>query len=140
MTYPTTEEVLEATEKINVDWYIEMVKLWKTHFYKKQWSKSDDEYKFLALSILVQLISAISKNRDINYVYGVEYSYIPDLNLITLGKKPSIISTLHELGHAIIGHPEIDACAFSTAIYRKVFPTEYKKLEWKGHMLVRKQN
>jgi len=66
-----------------------------------------------------------------------EYCYMPATNTINLGMKPSIISTLHEMAHAVYGIEELPACAFSIALFKAVYPRSFAKLEWKGHMLVK---
>lgn len=58
--------------------------------------------------------------------------------LITLDiRNPSIISTLHELGHVLYGTSELEACRFSVWLFRAAFPRAYDKLVWEGHMLKR---
>lgn len=137
--YPSTEQVIEAVSKTNVDWYIPVVKSWKTNYYNRKWSKETNEYKLLALQTLASLIKASSPSYSYTVIVGDQYCFRPWLNQIELGQNPSILSTLHEIGHAIWGPSELDACRFSVAIFKTVFPKEFSQLEWKGHMLFRKQ-
>ena len=76
----------------------------------------------------------------LNSILCSEYSYIPWIHTITIGEKPSILSTLHEIGHAIRGSKELNACVFSIALFKMCFPEEFKNLEWKGHVLIRKKS
>lgn len=140
MLYPTTEEVKAAVKTTDVTEYIEPLKMWKKTFYTKNWNKKDIIYKLNALIVLVTIISSISKNKKVTTSIGIEYSYNTKTNVIQIGPNASIISTLHELGHAIWGTQEIDACRFSVALFQQVFPKEFSKLEWRGHMLFRKKD
>ena len=139
MLYPTKEEILEIIKTRNIDYYVPVVKMWKDIYYKQKWKTETNETKLLSLIILVHLISAISINTSVKATKGKTYNFKPSINRIELGQKASIISTLHEIGHAIYGYSELDACAFSIALFKKVFPTEFKNLEWQGHMLVNKK-
>lgn len=135
LAYPTTEQVLHAVKHTDTSEFEPIVKEWKKNFYTKLWSKLTTKEK---ISALKQLINTLTNNK-IEIIEGKEYLYNTMTKTIVLGPSPSIISTLHEVGHCLWGLREIDACRFSVSIFTKVFPNEYKKLEWKGHMLVNKK-
>lgn len=139
MSYPTSEQIIESIKHTNVNPYIPIVKSWKINFYNNKWNKETNEYKLRALEMLAMLIKTTEKSLTYTTTQGKEYKYQPQIKLITLGPSPSILSTLHEIGHAIWGNEEIDACRFSIAIFQQVFKKEFEKLEWSGHMLIRKQ-
>lgn len=63
-------------------------------------------------------------------------SYAPETHEITMRGKLSIITFLHEFGHAL-GKNEWDATKWSVNLFRKVYPDEFEKLEANGHVLVR---
>ena len=64
--------------------------------------------------------------------------YNPKTNTIYLKDPPSIITALHEFSHHLYGSSEIQACRWSTQLFIKTFPNLYKKLKWKGHLLIKK--
>jgi hypothetical protein len=135
--YPTTKEVQDAVQQTNVDGYIPTVKNWKKQYYNKKWSALSTEHKKEALANLIYQIATLDK-QIILVAFGTEYSYNKLNKLITIGHNASIVSTLHEIGHALWGDKEIDACRYSVAIFMQVFPKEFKQLTWDGHMLKRK--
>ena len=54
-------------------------------------------------------------------------------------EKLSIITLLHEFAHAAFGHSEHTAVEWSVNLFRKVYPEQFKKLEAKGHTLMKKE-
>jgi hypothetical protein len=65
------------------------------------------------------------------------YAYDPVANTILLDHNhPSIVSTLHEFWHSVIGESELEACRFSVWLFKETFPKSYEELKWKGHMLI----
>ena len=78
----------------------------------------------------------LGKNKQVSIMFGDKYCFLPKDRLIILDHhNPSIISTLHEIGHAKFGPNELKACAWSVQMFQTVFPKAYSKLEWHGHML-----
>ena len=63
-------------------------------------------------------------------------SYSPAHHRITLRGRLSVVTMLHEWGHAR-GMGERAACRWSINLFRRCFPRQYAKLVHKGHMLVR---
>jgi len=64
-------------------------------------------------------------------------SYSPAPYRITLRGRLSVVTMLHEWGHARrMG--ERGACRWSINLFRRCFPRQYAKLEHVGHMLVRR--
>ncbi len=63
--------------------------------------------------------------------------YRRDIHRIQLNDKMSIVTALHEFGHAI-GKDERQTCMWSINLFRMFFPKQYAKLEPKGHQLFRK--
>jgi hypothetical protein len=62
--------------------------------------------------------------------------YIAPMHRIVMMGKLSIVSYLHEFGHAMkMG--EREACRWSINLFRRCFPTQYGHLVHVGHMLIR---
>lgn len=132
--YPTKDEIL--AEPLN-EYSDEILGILKT--FKRKWKVcSNDEERFYCLKeMILDLARQYDKTPTIEM--GEQYCFKPTANTIDFGPVPSIISSLHELGHAIFGASEKDACRFSVHLFKRVFPKAYERLEWDGHMLKRKQ-
>lgn len=139
-SYPTKKEILKDVEKQPVrNSTINIVEKWKNIHYKRKWRNLEQEQKKIALEELIELLWTSShptkEKPQIRWKKDV-WKYSPDKHIIT-GANPSIISTLHELGHAIHGESELKACIYSTSIFKTCFPIEYGRLKWHGHMLLK---
>ncbi len=66
-------------------------------------------------------------------------NYRPRDHRIVLVGKLSVITFLHEFGHAL-GYGEREACRWSINLFRKCFPRQYSRLIHVGHTLVRPQD
>ena len=55
---------------------------------------------------------------------------------IVLTGKLSVVTFLHEYGHAL-GKDEIEACRWSINLFRRCFPRQFSRLVHRGHMLIR---
>jgi len=139
--YPTRQEIIDRMETIDVFDCIAPLNLWKDEYYTAMWRGKTVEQKVDALRVMVNRIyyerfipgtdhPIMSVKLANRYAFHVE-----TCTIIMDKKRASIISALHELGHALYGESELEACAFSIKLFAKVFPTEYSKLEWHGHML-----
>ena len=92
----------------------------------------------------VKFISLVKKP----YRSSEDSVYDPLTNTIVLVGRWSVITFLHEWGHVLDHsskwhyklplHGEHWAVAFSTTLFKHVFPDKYAKLKKTGHMLVRK--
>lgn len=54
---------------------------------------------------------------------------------ITLNGRLSVVTYLHELGHAR-GYDERKACIFSVNLFRRIFPRSFERATFDGHMVV----
>lgn len=63
--------------------------------------------------------------------------YVPALHRVTLKGRLSVVTALHEFGHAR-GMGERAACQWSINLFRRCFPEQFSKLEHVGHTLVRR--
>ena len=123
--YPSKEEILAHSDLLTKQ-DITILKTWK----------KTKQHCNLNCLLLFHLAKSFGKEIDV-YVSN-KYAYHPRLNSISLdASHPSIISTLHEIGHAKFGPNELLACAWSVQMFRAVFPKAYAKLKWRGHMLVK---
>ena len=64
------------------------------------------------------------------------WSYHPATHTITLEGRLSVVTFLHEFGHAR-GYGERGACRFSINPFRRVFPRLFARCRRVGHTLVR---
>lgn len=65
--------------------------------------------------------------------------YSPAANRIVIVGRLSVVSFLHEYGHAL-GKNEWQACRWSINLFRRVFPRQFARLTHRGHMLIRAQD
>lgn len=69
---------------------------------------------------------------------GASY-YLPVQHQIVLVGRLSVVTYLHEFGHAR-GHDERRATRWSTNLFRRCFPRPYARLIHRGHMLLRPED
>lgn len=72
-----------------------------------------------------------------NAIRDVLGCYNPAADIILIGDKMSVVTYLHEYGHALKGSSEREACIWSINLFRKVFPKSFAGLRAVGHMLVK---
>jgi len=65
--------------------------------------------------------------------------YLPGHHRIVMVGKLSVVTFLHEFGHAL-GYGERDACQWSINLFRQCFPRQYAKLIHVRHTLIRPQD
>lgn len=63
-------------------------------------------------------------------------SYRLSTHTITLVGKLSVVTFLHEFGHAR-GFDERDTCYWSINLFRRCFPRSFARCRFEGHMVVR---
>lgn len=61
-------------------------------------------------------------------------SYTPIADMITLRGRLSVVTYLHEFGHAL-GYGEQGACRWSINLFRRMFPRSFARLRASGHTL-----
>lgn len=139
-TYPTKEEIEEQMKYSEPESIIiNIIKKWKEKHYTKKWKTTTKEKRKNKIEELLQTIwKNIEKEPKLNMYWGEKWSYTRTNNTIQGDKNNiSIISALHELGHAIHGQSELYACTFSINHFKTCFPKEFGRLSWKGHMLIK---
>lgn len=149
--YPdTVEEVLNDEIKYRKG-VIAAVKTWKN---KKLWgSKTNQErldgfiemsktlaplYNIEVPAVTVDGIDLTDTVRNTKMNMSGQSSYTPSMHTITMRGNLSIITFLHEFGHAL-GKGERSTCEWSINLFKKVFPAQYKKLNAHGHTLQRQR-
>lgn len=136
--YPTREEIEQGIAEFPPSTiHTQILFRWKEKHYVKQWKEKTTKERFIALT---HLIHAFWRHHNIkgSVIQGHTWSYNPEHKTIfTDSETPSIISTLHELGHSLYGPSELTTCVFSIGLFKECFPIEFDKLEWDGHMLKR---
>lgn len=137
--YPTQKQILTVNPKIKS--IIKSATLaWKDE-YLKDWKNLSKKEQIDRLKILILWLNWANHKRDDNLKIklGDEYQYDPRRQTIYIDKNhPSIMSTLHELGHHIAGLSELKACRWSVWLFIECFPGLYKNLKWNKHLLIKK--
>lgn len=106
---------------------------------EKTFRKTDAE----RLESMRELVKELSKvygiphplvdTEDIDGSFSGESTYHPYFNIITMRGKLSIITLLHEFGHALKGKSETKAQSWAVGLFKKVYPKQFEKLETDGH-------
>ena len=60
--------------------------------------------------------------------------YSRGANVIILAGRLSVITFMHEWGHAVRGGSEFEACRWSLRLFRRCFPKSFARLRWEGHV------
>ena len=133
--YPTKEEILEPYEVSEDE--KDIVKDWIKKCYNGKWKGYSKHDKNHYLLILINNLEKLCNN-SVDACTGEKYGFMPGGNFIVIDRNnPSILSTLHEFGHALHGSSELEACRWSVHLFMTCFPKAYSKLIWKGHMLIK---
>lgn len=134
--YPSMLEILrEPGPEINPE-IIRTLKLWKKCWYKK-WKELRTEEKLQRLFLLVEVIWELDESNVLNSTeFADYYAWNPVTKTLLMDtERPSIISTLHEIGHSLYGKSELEACRFSVWCFKTVFPKSFNSLKTERHML-----
>ena len=139
--YPTKEEILNEEHKHKPE-VIKAVKIWKREIWREV-KNAEPERRFEALSMLCHKLAEIYRKPLQAVMFhssAPSCSYSPITRTINLNHSLSIISALHEFAHHAFGPDETKACRWSVWLFKKTFPKAYDRLEWQGHMLVKRSN
>jgi hypothetical protein len=66
-------------------------------------------------------------------------SYSPSTDTISLRGRLSVITFLHEWGHALKGESEHEACRWSLQLFARCFPRSWERLRFEGHVARRRE-
>ena len=128
--YPTQEEIWAERPAIGA--VKPIILKWKKKWWKG-WGSLSRNYQLSRLYCLIHDVDEMG----ILVCHGRLYCYNPQSKTIMLDdSNPSVISTLHELGHHLYGRSELEACRFSCWLFKECFPKDFKQLKPKGHMLI----
>jgi len=132
MKYPTKKQILskEITFKKEV---IELLLKFKI-----KWNRKDRNKRELLVLLVNDLGVIYKKPALITLEDDKPCQYEVLTQTININKSLSIISTLHEFAHHLLGSSELNACRWSIWLFMKTFPESYKELKWKGHLLIKK--
>lgn len=135
--YPTKEQILAKKPRFKKG-TITAVKQWKKE-YIKGWKYIENTEKIKLLKILIKTLEDVYQKPVKDVVPSTDDMYDTKNQTIHLKKtKPSIISTLHEFGHHILGTNELKVCIWSVWLFKESFPGLYNNLVWENHLLVKK--
>ena len=142
--YPTKDEILAIPMSFDLT-TLNIVKEWKTKDWKEaRKHTTNPKEKFKAIERLLQELAGHFKITDLKVEWVPEASdcYVSTLkNKISLNRRLSIITALHELAHILNkSDDEKYACRWSIWLYMQTFPITFKSLIWKGHMLIRPES
>ena len=137
--YPTNgAEILEPQLKFR-DETIEAASRFK---HTGPWSGTMDERMSKFRHFHTALCQIYSKQTKLHFglidggCSGSSY-YRPIDDVIVLRGKLSVVTYLHEFAHAM-GRDERGAVRWSICLFKQVFPEEFSRCEFHGHMLKRK--
>jgi len=148
--YPSKEDILELLKikpnSLKYEAFEESINIWRKARLKgsnnTQWNKLSIVSKSTYLIWLCKItLLRFPEIGEIEIKTGSVYMYLPHKKTIILGEKPSIISTLHELAHAIFKCDEKDAVYISLSAFKQIWPESFKKLTFKdkGHILIKNE-
>jgi hypothetical protein len=107
----------------------------------RPWRGSLDDRHQKFKTIHSALCEAYSLNPPPRLIFGNDHAscsgnscFIPAMNVIILRGRLSVVSYLHEFGHAR-GMTERAAAAFSINLYRRIWPKLFARCIHDGHML-----
>lgn len=110
-------------------------------FAKDKPFRGDNNERFLkmaALHIALCETYGIFPRLRCGYLHGGHSgssNFRPSDNVITMEGKLSVITYLHEFGHAM-GKGEIGTCRWSLNLFRRFFPRSFARLNASGHTLI----
>jgi len=105
----------------------------------RPWRGSLDERKAKFAAIHQALCAIYGKTTTLTFdqldgSFSGDSSFCPATNTITLRGKLSVVTYLHEFGHAL-GRDERGACKWSLNLFKRTFPILFAKCAQQGHVL-----
>lgn len=134
--YPASvQEVLRPDKKYKPD-CLRAVKAFRR---SKAWRGTEEErqVKFKALHDALCTVYGLTTRLVFQNTTGSSGSshFIPSRDKIVLTGKLSVVTYLHEFGHAR-GYDERKACIFSINLFKRIFPVSFARCSFDGHMVV----
>ena len=132
--YPTKKEILKYKIHKKKESLLTM-RIWKKDNFKR-WKDKTSQEKIRELNKLINNLNKINQGKNLRISESDKYCYdIKEQIIFHDTNNPSIVSSLHELAHHLYGSNELITCAWSIQHFIDIFPKQYKKLQWKGHLL-----
>lgn len=132
--YPNKEQILEKEIKFRKS-TIQTVLAWKRKYYTDgKWCQINKNDALRELVINVANCYETKIDADIGPDNFACFDTVTN-TLYLNSTRPSILTALHELAHAIKGNNEFIACRWSVWLFKKTFPKTYESLKWDGHTL-----
>ena len=105
----------------------------------RPWRGSIDERKAKFAAFHQALCAIYGKTttltfEEIDGSFSGDSSFCPATDTITLRGKLSVVTYLHEFGHAL-GRDEKGACRWSLNLFKRTFPILFAKCAQEGHVL-----
>lgn len=131
--YPATvEEVLQDGRKYKP----EVLRATRLFAQAKPWRGSIEDRVRKLHALHAALCAAYGKRTQVVIGHVGGDCYVPSLDLIRLSGRLSVVTYLHEFGHAL-GKDERQTCRWSINLFRRVFPRSFARCRREGHMLLR---
>jgi hypothetical protein len=103
------------------------------------WQGTREERKAKFMTLHAALCAAYGMRTPLHVRWSEGSSggshFIPSQDSITLTGRPSVVTYLHEFGHAR-GYDEYGAVIWSVNLFKKCFPEQFARCSQVGHMLV----
>lgn len=150
--YPQTVNEIIDDEMEYPEGVVEAVENWKK---KKLWGSSTNLERLIGLAEMAVELSLIyniecplvkvdqsidldATVRDTKLQKSGSSNYNLTTHMITMSGNLSIITFLHEYGHAL-QKGERSATAWSVNLFKRVFPNQFEKLDHSQHTLIRRR-
>jgi len=139
--YPTAEDILNAPVSFRPQTIL-VITTWKEQRYKGWRDKGIDE-KWEGISDLIYRLSMVYRDkRGIPKLEKDAYSRCArsetESTIYLDPAKISIVTALHEFAHHLYGDSEFKACRWSIWLFKTCFPLEFKTLDFRGHLLIKR--
>lgn len=133
---PSVNDVLNPPVKFKAETILAMIEFRKS----KPWFGTEDQRiaKFITvvneLSCVYRIEPPALETAFIDAERSSDQSfYVPAMHMISLRGRLSVITLLHEFAHAL-GKNEYDACRWSLCLFKQVFPGQWERLRFDGHL------
>ncbi len=150
--YPQTVGEIIDDEMEYPEGVVEALERWKK---KKLWGSSTNLERLIGLAEMAVEISVIydiecplvkvdqsidldATVRDTKMQKSGSSNYNPTTHMIEMRGNLSIITFLHEYGHAL-GKGERSATKWSVNLFKRAFPVQFEKLDQEKHTLMRRR-
>lgn len=138
--YPTKDEILDGEVKFRKE-TTAIMESWKDWVWDTAKDRGDDAKMRAIRALLSELAESYGKPEP-------KVDWIPEESnngtyldgVITLLGTPSIVTALHELAHHLFGAGEKQATRWSVWLFKRTFPKAFRRLKWKGHLVIPKND